>query len=143
MDNKVVAFLNSHRVSVLGVLQNDSMVHSATLHFAHAENLPHFYVWTEKASRKCQSLLDGSERNASFVVGFDEEEFATFQAEGKVKIAMGDDLENGWTAYGNKFPDRKAGRENPDMVLLQFTPNWWRFTNMKTDPKTVISSEEK
>lgn len=143
MDKAVLEFLNAQRVSVLGVLQGNHTIHSATLHYAHEEDPLAFYVWTGKESRKCRPLLSGKEVNASLVIGFDENEFATFQAEGTVKILIDEkELDEGWKVYGEKLSDRSGGRADQDMVLLRFTPTWWRYTDLKTDPKTEFSSEK-
>lgn len=143
MNTTVLEFLRSHRVSVLSVLQEDNSIHSAALHFAHNEDPVAFYVWTGKDSRKCRSLLSGREVNAALVIGFEESEFATFQAEGTVKILTDEkELDEGWKVYGSKLSERSGGRADQDMVLLRFTPVWWRYTDLKTDPKVEISSEE-
>jgi general stress protein 26 len=136
MDTTALAFLKTHRVSVLGILQEDNSIHSATLHYSHSEDPLHFYFLTDKASRKCRPLVSGKEVSASLVIGFSEEEFATFQAEGMVSImSLENDLESGWKAYGSKYPERRGGRKNPDVVLLRFTPIWTRFTDMNNPKK--------
>lgn len=139
MDKNVISFLQHHRISVLSVLQSDGSIHSATLHYATIENPLSFVFMTGKKSQKCQSLLDGSEQVASLVVGFSEEEFVTFQAQGKVKMVEKSDNEK-WQIYIDKYPSRSKGRENPEYVLLQFTPLNWKYTDMKGDsPVKVIS----
>jgi general stress protein 26 len=143
MEKEVLEFLKNHNVSVLGILQEDTSIHSAALHYANTDDPIAFYFLTEKTSRKCRPLVSGKAVNASFVVGFDESEFATFQAEGIVEIVSNTEgLTKGWEAYIAKYPEREKGRTNPAMTLLKFTPSWWRMTDMKTDPPTILSSEK-
>lgn len=142
MDTTVQEFLRNHRVSVFSLIQDDGTVHAASLHFAHSDNPFAMYVWTGKNSRKCRPLLSGKTVPAAVVIGFDEAEFATFQADGTVTmLTEAADLDAGWTAYGAKYPDRAGGKGDTSMVLLRFTPTWWRYTDLKTKPTTVISSE--
>lgn len=139
MDKHIEAFLNNQRVSVLGVLQNDRTIHSAALHFAYSKDPLAFYFITEKKSRKCASLLDNKAHNASLVIGFSEEEFTTFQCEGTVKIISDPSkLEASWNIYVGKFAERSSRKSHPDFVLLEFIPQWWRYTNSQTK----ISSED-
>src|SRR5215212_5965528 len=106
MDSKVQEFLKNHRVSVLSIVQDDSTVHAAALHFAHSEDPFYLYSLTGKGSRKCRSLLSGKQIPASIVIGFDESEFASFQADGTVKIVSEDsEVDEGWKIYGTKYPD--------------------------------------
>lgn len=140
MDQRISAFLEAHRVSVLGVLQSDGTIHSASLHYAHSEDPLSFYFITGKDSRKCQSLLDGSVQNASLVIGFNEEEFVTFQMEGKVKaLEKKTELDKAWKTYLEKYPSRSGRKDNPEIAVLKFTPGWSRYTDMKTNPPTTIS----
>jgi general stress protein 26 len=143
MDRIVQEFLKSHRVSVLSIVQDDGTVHAAALHFAYTDDPLIFYVITGRESRKCRPLLSGKSVPASIVIGFEESEFATFQADGTVHILSDEaDLNTGWDVYGTEYPDRLQAREESDTVLLEFTPTWWRYTDMNTNPRTVISSEK-
>lgn len=138
MDASILAFLKHHRISVIGVLQEDGTVHSATLHYAHSSDPVSFYFLTGKQSRKARPLAEGKETPGSLVIGFSEEEFCTFQAEGTITISTD---ESGWEAYVTKYPNRSNLKTDPEIVLLKFTPTWYRYTDMKTKPPTTISSE--
>ncbi len=41
-----------------------------------------------------------------------------------------------------KLPSSAEWKDDPATVLLAFTPTWWRFTDLNTDPYTIISSEQ-
>jgi len=142
MDKAVTKFLNTHRVSVLGILQKNNAIHSASLHFAYSKDTNSFYFITAKSTRKCESLINNETQNASLVIGFSEEEFATFQAEGKVKIVTRNDEDTAWNTYLRKYPEREAKKKDKSYVILEFKPGTWKFTNMKEDPAIKISSED-
>lgn len=139
MDKAAASFLNHHRISVLGISQEKGRIHSASLHYAHTESPLHFFFITEKTSEKCKSLLSG-EQKASLVIGFSEEEFSTFQAEGIVKIAEGKKRETAWDIYLEKYPSREHRKANDDFAILMFSPTWWRYRDMREAPmKEVVS----
>lgn len=123
MDKRILSYLAKQRISVGSILQDDQTIHSATMHFAHAENPFRIYWLTGKATRKCRSLLTGTTQQAAVVIGFSEEEFTTFQAEGTVQLVGSDQM----GAYFEKYPSRKESAVSPDVACLEFTPTWWAF----------------
>jgi general stress protein 26 len=136
MKPDALAFLIIQRVSVLGILQDDTTLHSSTLHFAYNEENNMFYFLTDSSSRKCRPLLSGGNMHASVVIGFNEEACETFQAEGTVKILHDSEEQNvGWETYGSKYPERAGAREHSGVALLQFTPTWSRFSGLDTTKK--------
>ena len=140
MDSRVQGFLKAHRISVLSLLQEDNTVHSATLHYCYQESPLSFFFMTEKESEKCKSLKDKAGRPAALVIGFSEEEFATFQAKGMVSMIT-DNLNPAWSLYVEKYPSRTKAQMSPDYVLLQFTPISWKYADIKTQPMTRVTSE--
>ena len=129
MDENTKAFLKNHRISVVGVLQDDGVVHSATMHFACSSDPLVFFFMTGKATIKCKSLQDGKPRKASLVIGFNEEEMATFQAEGELSFLTEEYQGLAWETYFKKYPNREKGKDDPNVVVLQFIPNWGRFSD--------------
>jgi uncharacterized protein YhbP (UPF0306 family) len=143
MQSEVVEFLQTQRVSVVGILQIDNAIHSAALHYSFVNDPIRFYFMTQKKSRKCRSLLTGEKVNASVVIGFSEEEFKTFQAEGTIRIVSNEqEFADGWESYGTKYPNRTGQKINEEMVLLEFQPDyWWRYQDLNATPKVEFSSE--
>jgi general stress protein 26 len=131
MDEQLRLFLKTHRISVVSILQKDGKIHPAAMHFAFDEERNLFYLMTDRSSRKCESLIDGKEMEASLVVGFNEEEMVTFQAEGKVVIASGEEKERAFEVYFKKYPHRASGKDNPHLAVLLFKPSWGRFRDYK------------
>ena len=142
MDTKVHEFLTHHRVGVISVLDLKGNPHSAAVHYAHSENPFCIFIVTEKKSRKMESLVEGLSSSASFVTGFSEEEWITFQADGDIHIPRGDtELNNAKAAYYVKFPNAQANEHNSDVTFLTFTPHWWKYTNLNPEPWETISSQ--
>ena len=142
MDEKVNEFLTHHRVGTISILNANGLPHSAAVHFAHATNPLKIYIVTEKKSKKAQGLLEAFSAAASFVTGFSEEEWITFQADGDVHIPNDEkELTNAKDAYYAKYPASKADENDPSLTFLIFTPAWWRYTNLNPDPWEIISSE--
>lgn len=141
MQKEVLKFIESNKISVLTTLLENGQPHSAALHFAFSDDPFHFVFLTEKNSRKCQNLLSGVASPASLVVGFNSDEMITLQFEGEVKILSDSELENGWKVYTDKNPSAAGRKTDEKFVLLDFTPNWWRYTELKSNPWKIISSE--
>ncbi len=129
MDDKTKTFLNNHRTSVMSVLQDSGIVHAATMHFAADPEKELFFFMTGRETIKCQSLQDGKPRKAAVVIGFNEEEMATFQAEGEVSLLTEENKDLGWKTYTNKYPNRAKGKDDPGVVILEFRPSWGRFSD--------------
>lgn len=142
MNHIVQQFLSTQRISVVGILQSENSIHSATLHFAYSPEPFTFYFLTDTKSKKCKALLNGEFQNASLVIGFSEEEFKTFQAEGNIHITRGEERTKGFSVYTNKFPERISWQEKPDIALLKFIPTWWRYRDMKQQPMLEIESDK-
>lgn len=143
MDVRVNEFLTHHRVGTISIASANGTPHSAAVHFAHATNPLKIYIVTEKKSKKTQGLLEGLSASASFVTGFSEEEWVTFQADGDIHIPRGEkELTEAKAAYYLKFPTAQANEYNSDITFLVFTPHQWKYTNLNPDPWEIISSEE-
>jgi general stress protein 26 len=141
MDSKVLDFLTNHRVSSLTTLLKDGTPHGAALHYSHKSDPLTLYFSTENTSRKCQRLLNGESVKAAVVIGHSEEEWLTLQMEGEVKIVPKNELEEVQKIHYKKLPSSEAWKNDPTTVILAFTPTWWRFTDLNTEPYTILSSE--
>lgn len=143
MNEKVNEFLTHHRVATISIVDSNGLPHSAAIHFVHSFDPLRIFMVTEKESRKCRGLLDGLSASASFVTGFSEEEWITFQADGDIHIPRGEkELTDAKATYYLKFPTAQANEHNPDITFLVFTPHWWRYSNLNPEPWEIISSED-
>lgn len=145
MSQEILEFLKSNRISVLAVGMLDGTPHASTVHYAATEQEPlQFFFKTSRNYRKAEPLLAGQTAKASVVVGFNETEMKTFQADGEVRLASGDELETLREVYYNKFPEKKAATEKPDSIFLTFLPTWWRYTDWgsSTDKKIILSTDQ-
>jgi len=140
MDNKILEFLKTHNVSTLTLQLSNGTPHAAVMHFSHKDDPFELYFATKTTSKKCDALLSGGSTKASFVTGFSEEEWVTLQMDGEVKIAK-ENLEEISEIHYTKNPSSKRYKDEPGACLLVFTPTWWRYSNFKDKPPTIISSD--
>ncbi len=139
MDEKITNFLGKHRISVLTTILPDGMPHSASLHFANSNEPFEFLFITERTSRKCAHFEFDKKYPSSLVVGFSEEEFVEFQAEGDVYLVNDkQDMSDSYKVYGSKFDDAEEDKSGK-LILLKFVPRWWRYSEFKPKLFTLES----
>lgn len=141
MDQKILEILNRERSSALSISISDGTPHSACMAFAYKDNPLEIFFMTSNDTKKCEPLLKGLSARASFVIGFNETDMVTLQADGEVKIEEDrGKIEEIKKVYFEKYPNHKR-YENEKSVYLVFTPIWWRYTDFKPVPNLIISSE--
>ncbi len=142
MINQILKFLEKHGVCSLTVSLPDGSIHGAALHFSHSNDPFALYFSTKKTTRKCQGLLNGETVQGSFVVGFSEEEWITVQMDGEVKAILDkNELEKIYKIHYSKHPDIEKYKDQPDKIVLSFTPKWWRYSDYSPDTPIIISSD--
>ena len=85
-NQNVIDFIENHRVGVLAVALSDGTPHAATLHYSSQVERPSFFFSVDRNSRKCRDMVPDKRVGASLVIGFDETEMVTFQADGLVQV---------------------------------------------------------
>lgn len=144
MDGKVLDFLKKEGVCSLTILLKDGSPHAAAMHYSHEDNPLILYFSTENTSRKCQALLDGRFVKGTVVVGFSEKEWISLQMDGRIKVISNKkELTSVRKIHYAKHPDSEKYKDDPATIFLAFTPTWWRYTEFKSDPMVIISSEDK
>ena len=133
MDQQILDYLSGERVGVLAVTMPDGSPHGATIHFAHIADPLTFVFMTSPKYKKVQAFEQG-ETLATFVVGVDEGTMRTLQMDGTARLADTQEIRQ---TYFDKFPDKLD--KFPDNIFIAFTPNWWRYSDMKN--KVVLSSD--
>lgn len=142
MDKSVKDYLSKERVSALTVLLTDHTPHSTTMHFSHIDEPLIFYFSADKRDRKCQLILNGKEVKAALVIGFSEDNWLTFQAEGVVGILSSQsEINKVKNTHYAKHPNSKKFEKDPNTVFLVFRPTWWRFSDLNVDPPVLIESK--
>lgn len=138
MDSTVIDYLKSHEIGCLAVAIKEG-IHGAAVHYTLTDRGT-FYIQTELSTRKCELLREKGEADATFVVGFSEEEWKTFQADGSVRTIT-DPIERKEFSRvrraqypGTDFTD------DSEVAFLEFTPSWSRYTDSNTKPKTIIEN---
>ncbi len=141
MNNLIQQFLAHNAISVLTVLLKDGTPHAATVHFSHTEEPLRFFIQTRANSMKCEALSDTKPSPAAFVVGFNEKEMITVQAHGTVRIVTEpSELEALCKVHYAKHPFAEKFRDE-GTAFLEFTPTWWRYTDMSNRPPKIITNE--
>ena len=142
MDKRLRDYLTKERVSALTVLLNDNTPHAATLHFSHEGESLVFYFSVDKTQRKCQRLLKEKESKAALVIGFSEDNWLTFQAEGTIRLLMSpEEIKRVKKIHYAKHPSSKKFESDPNTVFLVFKPAWWRFSDLNVEPYVLIESK--
>lgn len=140
MNQEILDFIKSQRISVLAVEMGDGTPHAASLGFSHLESPLLFFFETLRNSRKGEVISTNKTTKASMVIGFSENPMKTLQLDGSVSTV---DEKEKIQSYLEKFPQKKDKLANKnEIVFFQFTPNWWRYTDWtKPEGKLVLSSE--
>lgn len=140
-DPKIGEFLTKDRVCSLTTLLPDGSPHASALHFSHSTDPFVLYFSVEKTCRKCEALLDGKSVKASVVVGFSEVEWLTLQMDGEVRAILDvSELTTAQQVHYAKIKEAEKYKDDPTTIFLVFTPTWLRYTDFKTQPPTIISS---
>lgn len=136
----VLNFLESHRVCSLAVTLKDGTPHGAAMHYSHNSKEFEIYIQTEKDSKKCEAISDGQPTKATVVIGFSEDEWKTFQADGDI-ILVSDarELKNIHKIHYQKHPEAEKYKDLPETVFVKFIPRWWRYTEFKPQMKVFTS----
>lgn len=128
----------SQTISSLTTLLPDGSPHGASLHYSYTENPLEIYFSTDRASKKCEALINGNSSKASFVIGFIDNE-NTLQMDGfvemisdKIKVKEIEDVHYKRNANSAEWKD------DHNTVFLIFKPTWWRYTDYS--PYNISSS---
>lgn len=137
MDKEVIDFLNANKI---GCLSTDigSDIHGAAVHYTYVRDTNSFYIQTNRDSRKCTLLRERGECSASFVVGFSEEEWKTYQADGRARLVTDAKERGDFSEIRLKQYPGEDFSSDPEVAFIEFTPSWWRYTDFNTKPKKII-----
>lgn len=88
---------------------------------------------------KTQAIQEkGGNAKAAIVVGMNEQDFVSLQMRGDVRIVSdAQEIAHLCAAHYAKIPEAEKHKSSSS-IFLEFTPSWWRYTDFKTDPETVI-----
>jgi general stress protein 26 len=136
IDKKVIKFVENNKICVLATLLSDGKPHTATMHYANMAATLDFVFFTKPDSRKCESIEIGKKYPASLVVGFSEEEWIEFQAEGHIEMIERKNSDPYINSFAGKF---KGAGLDIEHVVLKFTTDWWRYTEFKPEFKKIES----
>jgi general stress protein 26 len=140
MDQSISAFLAKQPVGCLAVALPNGTVHTAALHYSHLDEPFTLYFQSSRDTKKATAFAEGVAQ-ASFTVGFSEEEWLTLQADGEARVLSDPaEIEHCQKVHYAKHP-RAQKFAGPQTIYIEFKPRWYRYTDFNTHPETEIESE--
>lgn len=123
-------FLEEQPVAVVAVpVDEQGTIHAATLHFWHKPDPLTFFFVTGKNTEKCQLLNIKKELPAACVIGTYRGTEFSLQMRGVLRILDKEQFQEDTDRY-IKSVNRRNDIDNPDNLLLGFTPDWARYTDL-------------
>lgn len=142
MKQEINDFLKSQSIAVITVMMPDGSPHSASIHYAHNDDL-WFFFGTAQATLKSDALHAAEAVKASLVIGFDQATMRTLQLHGEARLLNPNENDLFTQVYSIKFPHVPVNNMDPKNVYFVFTPTWWRYSDFKhPDGKLVLSSAD-
>ncbi len=141
MDQKILNFLSINKIGVVSVQLEDGTIHSATVHYSHADAPLKFYIQTSNNTLKARPFLEGKAGNGAMVIGFSTEEWITCQMHGTIRAVFEpNELQAIYSVHYQKHPETEQYR-GPKTVFLEFTPTWYRYTDFNTEPRAMLEGK--
>ncbi|KND48901.1 MAG: hypothetical protein AB200_00540 [Parcubacteria bacterium C7867-005] len=139
MNTQIQALLDKENVGVLSVLLPDGSPHVSAMHYSYSAEPFRIFVQTALPTNKTWHFeRDGDTVKGAFVVGLSENDWVTLQVRGDVSLVRDPArLEEITKIHYAKFPHAEEYRDSGN-VFLEIVPNWSRYSDFKTKPKTVI-----
>jgi uncharacterized protein YhbP (UPF0306 family) len=142
MNQEILDYLETQTVCAFSVQMLDGSPHAATVHFAHSEKPFMFFFETDRNYRKSEALLGKEITKACLVIGVDEKNKKTFQADGEARLLKPDEEKLFQEIYLGKFPAKKKKQVDPNALFFVFIPTWWRFTDYtKPEGRVIFTSD--
>ena len=125
-----VSFLDKEKTATIAIPIDDSgTLHIATMLFSYELDPFRWYFVTSKLSEKCTLLRYTEKLVAAASVGTSYGTPYTLQTRGFVQIVDKSAHEPEIKRYHEKRGNTHDDITNHDTVLLEYTPNWGRFTD--------------
>ena len=133
------AFLEHEAAGTIAVPIDDAgTLHIATMHYVHMTDPLRFYFATSSKSEKCRLLNEQPEVIAACSVGTYVGTPFTLQMRGHARLLQMADHPDIIEKYFTKRQSSNKNVEGSDSVLVEFTPNWARFTDFSKGWDTTM-----
>jgi hypothetical protein len=132
----LVAFIEGHRLGVLGTVNGANRPQSALVGVAVTPGLDIVFD-TVSGSRKYPNLI--SRPACSFVIGCSNEQ--TIQYEGEARLLEPPELAHYQEIYFKAFPDGPARLNWPGIVYFAVRPLWIRYSDFAQTPAFIREFE--
>ncbi len=141
MQDTILHFIQKERLSVLSVQLGDGSIHPAVVHFSSSDDGEKFFIQTSNTTVKAGPVISGGICAASLAIGFSEQDWVTLQMRGSLRlISDSEEAQRVQISHHTKIPDAEK-RMGPTTVFLEFAPAWFRYTDFKTKPITIITKQ--
>lgn len=104
-------------------------IHAASLRFWNNPNNNKFYFVTSINTEKCTLLKSEKKIPCACVVGTVKGADFTLQMRGDLTVVEKETNQSAIESYYHKRGNRHDDIDDPDNVLLEFSPNWARYTD--------------
>jgi hypothetical protein len=132
--------LRDERICVLSLMLSSGMPHNAVVHYSLHQEPLRLLIQTYPTLKTEAIDRVGGSTNAAVVVGLSEEEFISLQMHGTIRILLEEaELSDAYAVHYQKFPEAEK-HKSASTIFLEFTPTWWRYSDFKVNPETIIAS---
>ncbi len=136
---KLAQFLRDTRAMTIAVpIDDQGTPHAAALMYYHTEEPLCFYFITDKNSDKCRLFKQHNSIACAAVVGTEAGVPFSLQMRGALRIVSTKDCQQVIADYYDKRVSKKDDIDDPENVLLQFTPNWLRYKDYSSGYQTYF-----
>lgn len=127
---KLQAFLQTQQAATIAVpIDRQGSIHVASLLYIHDEPPLRFFFVMGRNTEKCRLLRELDAIPCACVVGTVKDVDFTLQMRGELTIADPNSHKKIVEKYYQKRGNRHDDINDPSTVLLEFAPNWARFTD--------------
>ncbi len=132
-------FLTVHESATIAVpIDTNGTIHVANLLYWHNPGSLKFYFVTSRYSEKCKLLTDHKALKCAIVVGTEKDTPFTMQMRGSLQEIEPSENDDILDNYYRKRKNRHDDINNDSHCLLEFSPNWGRFTDYSKGYETHL-----
>lgn len=130
----LLSFIKRRQRAVVATVNQAGEPEAALIGYGETDNFEILFG-TNRASRKYRNLQ--ANPKAALVIGMDDDQ--TLQYEGIAEEIVQDaDIEQVKGLYYAKTPEARRYENEPGQTYFKVQPRWLRFTDISTDPDTIV-----
>jgi hypothetical protein len=127
---ELAQFIEASSAATIAVpIDASGTLHAATMLYWNSFEPFEFFFVTSRDSQKCALLSEQNATPCGVVIGTEKGTPFTLQMRGAIRIAPQAGFDAQLNSYYEKRNSRGDDIDDPGNCLLQFVPNWARFTD--------------